>query len=129
MRLRLLLASLAVAALFLACEEPTSQQPVLRVDPAVLDFQNRYIGTQPQGSIQVFNDGLDDLTLSGVEKSGSGAFTMNGPLETTVTGRKSTFIQVIFTPTQAVTYEGQLTIHSNAGDQVVSIKGVGVTPQ
>jgi hypothetical protein len=127
MHLRVVLSGL-LASFALACEDPIPQKPNIRLDPERIDFDLRYIGTQPQASVAINNDGIEDLVISSVDKTGDAAFTLDGPLDTTIKGRGSTFLRVIFRPTEAKTYAGSLTVRTNAengGEKTVELAGRG----
>jgi hypothetical protein len=129
-RLRVILVGLLVS-LVVGCREPIPENAQLTIDPEKIDFESRYIGTEPQMSLSLHNDGLADLVISGVDKTGDGAFTMTGPVETTVKGLDVTFIRFLFRPTAARAYSGSITIRSNAQNSptlTVELAGVGVAP-
>lgn len=130
MRLRVILFGF-LASLATGCQKPIPETPQLVVTPNKVDFASRFIGTEPQISLGLRNDGLNDLVISGVDKTGDSAFTMTGPIETTVKGLDVTFIRITFRPTAVRTYSGSLTIHSNAENtpnQTVELTGAGVAP-
>ncbi len=130
MRLRVALLGVLLT-LVVGCEKPIPQNPNIFLDPKSIDFGEVYIGTVPQSSLAITNEGITNLSLSSVEKTGDAAFTMDGPQDTTVKGRGTTYVRILFRPQQARIYNGTLTINSNAengAQQVIQITGVGVTP-
>lgn len=130
MRLRVILIGLLVS-LAAGCQKPIPESPQLVVTPEKIDFESRFIGTEPQISLGLRNDGLNDLVISGVDKTGDAAFTLTGPVETSVKGLDVTFIRVLFKPTAVKPYSGSLTIHSNAENapnQTVELAGAGLAP-
>lgn len=110
-------------------------------------YSANFIGSAPAQSVQLQNEGSADLTISSITQSGDSAFTWAvsqggdaGTLPMTVHGLREGFLQVIFTPTQAKSYVGSLTISSNSvqttvnGAQscgascLVNLSGSGVEP-
>ncbi len=96
-----------------------------------------YVGATTFNTLSLENRGDAPLTISGVTKSGSGVFTVRLPEQLsgggalTLESRKSAFIEVQFKPTQATSYEGKLTITSNAANaptKEIRLFGKGVTP-
>jgi hypothetical protein len=122
----------ALALLVLAaCEKEVPREPQVSVDHDTIPFDTVYVGAAPQSSLAIQNDGLEDLVLSSVTLSGDSAFTMDGPLTTTLAYKKRTYVRVIFAPTEAKAYTGTITIASNAANSPslqVAITGKGVTP-
>lgn len=130
MRLRVILIGFLVS-LAAGCQKPIPESPQLVVTPEKVDFESKYIGTEPQLSLGLRNDGLNNLVISGVDKTGDAAFTMTGPIETTVKGLDVTFIRVTFKPTAVRTYSGSITIRSNAENspsKTIELAGVGMAP-
>lgn len=100
-------------------KESLPQKPQLIVDRESLGFglefgSGVYIGTMKTDSIQITNGGLQDLTISSATYSGDQVFAVEGPLKTTLKGKETTFIRVIFTPTEEKMYMGSILISSNA---------------
>lgn len=113
---------IAIIVASLGCgKESLPSKPQLLVDRDSLGFgqefgSGAYIGTAPADSIQITNGGLGDLTISSAVLSGDPEFTMEGPLKTTLKGKETTFIRVIFTPLLEKVYTGSILISSNAED-------------
>ncbi len=128
---------LAIVAALGCGEKPPPEKPFILTDVASIGFdvqfgRGTYIGTAPVNSLTVTNEGLADLVIEDVSKTGDSAFTfvldgqctiqggqrVCGPvadvLPKTVKGKQNTFIQVTFTPTEVRRYTGQLVIKSNA---------------
>ena len=130
MRLRVALLGVLLT-LAVGCEKPIPQNPHIFLNPESINFGQVYIGTVPQSSLAITNEGIAELSISAVEKSGDAAFTVEGPQENTLKGRGTTYLRILFRPQAARTHTGTLTIRSNAengAQQVVEITGVGVTP-
>ena len=117
-RLAAIAAAIIVASF--ACGKPSlPQKPQLLADRDSLGFGLEYnsatfIGTRPQDSIQISNGGLDDLIITSTTLSGDPVFTIEGPLKTTIKGKETTFIRVVFAPTAEKEYKGEILIVSNA---------------
>jgi hypothetical protein len=119
-----------------ACGKGASlpQKPQLEVDRDSIGFgqefgSGTFIGTKPQESLQISNGGLETLKISEVTYSGDSAFTREGPTETELDDGARAFIRIVFEPTAVRTYEGELTITSNAENapvKVIQITGKGV---
>lgn len=106
-------------------KESLPQKPQLKVDRDSLGFglefgSGVYIGTQKTDSVQITNGGLEDLTISSAAYTGDGVFTVEGPLKTTLKGKETTFIRVIFAPTAEKTYSGSILIASNAEENATT---------
>ena len=96
-----------------------------------------FVGATTFNTLSLENRGDEPLTITKVEKSGPGAFTVRLPPELaegmslTLESRKTTFIEVQFKPAEARTYEGKLTITSNAANaptKEIRLFGKGVAP-
>jgi hypothetical protein len=117
----------SVALVFLAAcgeEESLPQKPQLRVDRVLMDFGTEsggatYVGTAPQESLQIRNEGLETLKINSVVKTGDPAFELEPPLKTELKGKEITFLRVIFRPTSVAAdggtrdYIGTLFIDAN----------------
>src|SRR6476661_10813264 len=97
--MRLALSALAAALLLIACggEETLPQKPQLKVDRTTVDFGSLagravFVGTEPQDSMQITNGGLDNLKINSVTKEGDPEFRIEGPLQTDLKGKQTTFI-------------------------------------
>lgn len=108
-------------------------QPQIQPDRTALTFgqpaNGTYVGTSPINSLQLRNEGQDDLVIQSVSLSGSSAFDIaDGPSPKTVPSGQASFIQVSFTPSSAKQYTGTLTIVSNAQNTPkleISLSGLG----
>jgi hypothetical protein len=89
-----------------------------------------YVGTSTANSLQLENQGLDDLVINSVDLSGDPSFTVTGPDVTTVVSGTSALVTVYFTPDHAGTFEGTLTITSNdaKSPKVVALSGLALDP-
>jgi hypothetical protein len=90
-----------------------------------------YVGTSASNSIQLINQGMDDLVIQSVDLSGDDAFTMEGPDVDTVISGTSALVTIYFTPPSADTFTATLTITSNAENaptKEVTITGLGIDP-
>ncbi len=109
-------------------------EPDISVTPMSYDFGNVFVGANKVfSSVVVQNNGLVDLTVSGVSISGSAEFKVN---YTTCTGASippgdSCIIDVLFKPQSAGQKSASLDITSNDPDTPtvsVSLTGTGVPP-
>ncbi len=91
-----------------------------------------YIGSKPQQSLDIRNGGLADLTVTQATLTGDSAFTLNTnpvTLPAAIKGNDSFLMQVIFAPTEAKLYTGQITVVSNAENNptlTLQLSGCGV---
>lgn len=124
---------------FAACgEKPRPQKPFILTDRASVGFNQEFgggtfIGTKPQQSLSISNEGIEDLVISEITKSGDGAFTMMAEkaLPTTVPGAQRSYVQIYFEPTEAKDYAGKITITSNADNYKtleIGLSGRGIVP-
>ncbi len=136
MFLRPLIVAPVVVAL-LACEaEPLPEKPQLIVNRESIGFgaefgDATYVGTKPQESLQIENGGLNLLVLQQPQLVGDAAFTLEGPETLEIKGKKSTFLRIVFAPTQAKDYKATLVILSNAENapfKEIPITGRGIQP-
>lgn len=144
MRLKTLVAPIILLALA-ACGEgddiKLEKGPFLLNDRNELLFDTEfgsgtYVGATTFNTLSLENRGDEPLTITGITKTGPGVFVMRLPQELeagslTLQSRKTTFIEVQFKPTSATTYEGKLTITSNAANAAtkdIRLFGKGVTP-
>lgn len=114
-----------IVASFGCGKESLPPKPQLLVDRDSLGFgqefgSGTYIGTAPADSIQITNGGLADLTIESAVLSGDPEFTMEGPLKTTLKGKETTFIRVVFTPKLEKVYSGSILITSNAEENTMT---------
>ncbi len=112
-------------------KDSTPQQPQLYVDRDTLTFGGSvYIGAVPQDSLEIKNNGLDDLILTSTTLTNDGnAFNNVGPTSTQLKGKEHTFVTFYFGPTEARQYTGTFTIVSNAQNtpnKVVTLSATGV---
>jgi hypothetical protein len=88
------------------------------------------IGTAPQSTIDIRNGGTPALVMESVSRTGDGAFRSDvtydlpdggsgSTLPATIPGGEHFYIRVIFTPTQARAYSGQVAVRSNAGPEAI----------
>ena len=138
MRTFLAVAALIFVALIGCGKTSYPDKPQITPDRAEIGFgqefgSGTYIGTKPTESLYLENGGLQNLEITSVTKSGgdTGAFTVNGPTETTVKGLGKAFVQVVFAPPAVKCYATWLTIESNAENTprlVIPVSGRGVDP-
>lgn len=119
-----------------ACgKEELPQKPQLILDRETVTFGQEfgnatYIGTRPQESIVIENGGLEPMQLS-ASFVGDEVFTVEGPLKSTLKGKETTFIRVLFAPLEETDYEGTITLTSNAENastKILQVSGRGVAP-
>ena len=121
-----------------ACENqpPPPDAPQIRLDKASLGFGQEfgtgtYLGTQTPDALIVMNEGLQDLVISSVSKSGdtTGSFTIDSVTTTPIPYNDEGFIRVIFRARDAGVVTATMTINSNAANSPsldVPLSGRGV---
>jgi len=133
---------LAMAACGGEDEIPLEKGPFLLNDRNELLFDTEfgsgtYVGASTFNALLLENRGDAPLEITKIEQSGSSTFEVTLPpaLEEGMTlkleSRKTALIQVKFTPPQVRTYEGKLTITSNAANapaKEIKLFGEGKTP-
>jgi hypothetical protein len=96
-----------------------------------------FVGASTFNTLSLENRGDEPLEITKVAQSGSDNFRVTLPTELAagqplkLESRKTAFIQVQFTPPAARTYEGKLTITSNAANtpsKEIRLFGKGITP-
>lgn len=97
-----------------------------------------YVGTKPQQSVQLINEGTAGLTINNVGLSGPNAslftYEVAGTLPIIVEGRKQAYVRVTYSPTAPSGDGGhtaQLTVDSNAGNEPslkIGIRAKAVNP-
>jgi hypothetical protein len=129
----------------LSCGSKTKELPVapqIEIFPDAQRFSSdtgfgTYIGTAPQEGFQISDQGQQTLVISSVTKNDPhNVFTITGPNVADLTAdggvvdsRQTTFLRVVFTPTQPIQYTAKLTINSNAaGAQLLLPDGGTITP-
>ncbi len=128
--LRALLASAIVFTLVACGPPPLPQKPQLITDRDSVGFLT-YLGTQPQESLLLQNEGLETLRITGVTIAGDTAFTLEGPNKLEIKGRDHGFLRIFFAPKEARSYSASITLVSNAENfpqKVVTLTGMGVAP-
>jgi hypothetical protein len=150
--------SLAAVALVLAvglgagCPEDFPQKPQIRVpiNPNPLAFDALFVGQSGQSSIAITDKGLDDLVVNSVTLTGDSVFHKFVPTDgtsnptlvpdagtvpsgavTLVPANKTSFFVVIFSPTAAGTFTGNVNIASNADNTPsldIPVSGKAVNP-
>ncbi|MDX2010514.1 MAG: hypothetical protein SFW67_10005 [Myxococcaceae bacterium] len=100
-----------------------------------------FVGSKPIDSVSISNRGLRPLELRAVSFAGPREFkvkvswAMDAELSaapaTTIMGGQRVFVQVEFAPTRVGTFEGKVTLESNAANQPTAsfdVKGCAVPP-
>lgn len=112
------------------------------MDFGVADGTAVYVGTAPQESLIISNEGLENLRINSVTKTGDTAFELDQPLKSELKGKERTFLRVIFRPTSAPAdggtreYSGALSIDANhevttewPNPLQIDLRGRAVRPQ
>jgi hypothetical protein len=137
--MRLALVSLSILALTACGPKDRPQKPFILTDRASIGFgmefdSGTYIGTKPQESISISNEGLEDLIISAIElTSGAPEFSIMrlGTPPITVKGAMRTYLQIYFEPMAVRMYSGNIRITSNADNQPtldIALSGRGIAP-
>jgi len=127
--------------LFAGCPAEYPQKPQIRV-PITPDnpfaFDATFVGTSRQSTIAITNKGLDDLVLSSVTLTGDAPFRKYSPTDgstnpslMTVPANKTSYFSILFNPTAAGSFTGNVNIASNAENSPsldVPVSGTGVNP-
>jgi hypothetical protein len=110
----------------------TGAQPAVSLEPPNLSFGNVRVGTTSgQQAVALINTGTAPLTISSITTSAGFGQTSDCPIApSTLAAGGSCTINVRFTPTQAVQYEGQLAVTDDApgSPHTVNLYGTGVAP-
>ena len=89
-----------------------------------LSFGDVNVGDSAQGTLTIYNDGNSTLTVSSI----SYPTGFSGNWSGTISAGSSHNVTVTFSPAQAITYSGTLTVNSNAtsGTNTKSVSGTGI---
>ncbi|UCE20327.1 MAG: choice-of-anchor D domain-containing protein [Gemmatimonadota bacterium] len=102
--------------------------PDIEIPVTAHDFGNVEVNTSAAWTLLIENVGGADLVVTDV-RSDNPAMTVALSLPLILSPRSSEHVPVTFSPTEAVTYEGQLTVTSDDPDEpniTISLTGVGV---
>lgn len=123
------------------CPEEYPQKPQIRVPITPnnpLAFDAAFVGTSRQSTISITNKGLDDLVLDSVTLSGDSAFRRFSPTDgttnptlMTVPANDTSYFSVLFNPTAAGSFTGNVNIKSNAENTPsldVPVSGTAINP-
>src|SRR5437879_5040737 len=103
---------------------------ILTASPSAISFDSTMVGSANSASLTLTNRGNTSLKIQNVSVSGS-AFSITGqPLPFTIAAGKSAILTVIFKPNAQATFQGNVSIDSNATNspQVVAVTGSGTLP-
>jgi hypothetical protein len=139
---RPIVACIFVALVSCGKQETLPEKPQLRTDRDSIGFGQEfgtgtYIGTAPQESLLLENQGIQTLTISAVTPQMDPEFKVEGPVDASgkttldIPGRGRAFLRVIFTPKIEKTYSGSIIIKSNAEntpEKVITVSGRGLKP-
>ena len=131
-------APVLAALVLIGCDPTLPGKAQISVDRGDAGIVFGYLppDTMAEQSLAIENVGLTDLAITGVVFAGSGEFTLSGPSPAgdagtnlaLVTGKKRTFLRVVFYPRAPKDYSGTITITSNADNApklVIPISGTG----
>lgn len=105
---------------------PPPSMPALSTSPGVLDFGNLVMGESRDLPLMVQNSGGGTLTGGA---STSLPFSIVGDNLFSLGANQSKIVTVRFSPTSAATFNGNVSITSNAGNTSVTLNGTGVTTE
>jgi hypothetical protein len=89
--------------------------PDLVIDPNPYDYGDRYIGCDYTGDISLSNAGMDVLTVSSIDFSGTGFTLVSAPtLPFDLQPAEGVWVHVNFDPQAQMDYEAALTVISDA---------------
>lgn len=120
--------SLAVVVLAVGlgagCGDQYPQKPQIRIPITPnnpFNFDPIFVGTSKQATIAITNKGLDDLVLSSVTRTGDPCFQPFAPTDgttnptmMTIPANKTSYYALIFKPTVAGSFTGNVNVKSNA---------------
>jgi len=134
------------------CPEEFPEKPQLRViiTPNPFAFDPQFVGVSRTSSIALTNKGLEDLVINSVTLSGDSCFRKYAPTDGTsnptlvpdagsvpsgaialVPANKSSYFTLLFNPTTAGTFSGNVNIQSNAENapsQDIPVSGTAEAP-
>lgn len=100
-------------------QKPQIRVPISPDNP--FDFTPTFVGTSKQATIAITNKGLDDLVLSSVTLTGASCFRKYAPTDgttnptlMTIPANKTSYFALLFAPTTAGAFTGNVNIQSNA---------------
>jgi Abnormal spindle-like microcephaly-assoc'd, ASPM-SPD-2-Hydin len=101
----------------------------IAASPASLSFGSITTGTTNSLNVSIQNTGSSAISVSGVNASGDGFSVAQPNLPSTIDAGASLQLKVTFSPTNATSYTGSLTIASNASPNPLSIplSGTGIS--
>ena len=109
--------------------ETVNSQPVVVLTPTTLTFATQLVNTtSPPQNVTLMNTGAGTLTISSITATGNFSISSAGTTcGSTVQAGGSCTISVTFTPTQAGSLKGQVSVSDNASGspQTVALSGTG----
>ena len=107
-----------------------SAEAIIRVEPTSVDFEQVEINTEDGKVLMIANDGTLPLSVDAFNFSNP-AFSASDSPPFAVMTNEFVYVQLMFKPTEERTYQGELTILSNAGNNStlrISLTGEGTLP-
>ena len=109
---------------FYICAYKPIHQGNLAANPLSLNFGNVNVSGSSTMSFTIINTGNYAATVSNI--STPSGFSIQGNTSFTVQANNSQVVNVIFSPTSAITYSGNISITSNANNLTIPVQGVGI---
>jgi hypothetical protein len=102
----------------------------ISVSPSSLSFSKDQTGTQQTLEVTLKNTGNSSVTVSGISVSDPQLGTSGGVNGATLAAGQSATLNVIYSPTKAGNFSGQVKVTSNAGDSpsTISVTGSAFAP-
>lgn len=120
---RLCLIVSAIVSTFTACSQPGTtcdgdfleSKATICPNAETIAFA-AYVNTAPLKTLILTNESTANLSVTAVEKSGAGEFSIetSEPVPATVAGNKHLLVKVVFAPNSVGSFEGKLKVKSNA---------------
>lgn len=107
-----------------------TETALLTATPANLSFNNVMVGSSTTQPVTLTATGTEPITISGATFAGSGFTLFQPKFPMTLSPGQITELYVVFSPTEASTSTGTLTVQSNASNAtVVNLSGSGTAAQ
>ncbi|MBN2264102.1 MAG: choice-of-anchor D domain-containing protein, partial [Prolixibacteraceae bacterium] len=101
-------------------------EPLISLSETELIFETLYVGATQTKTFNISNLALEPLVITDIV-SNSNAYAATYQIST-INRNKNTTVEVSFTPSSAGSFDGQLTIYSNAGDTTITLTGNATVP-
>lgn len=108
---------------YIAYNEQSNSSINFTLNPSTISFGNVNIGNSPSQQFTITNTSNSDLSITGF--SNLTGYSVS-PTSATITSGQQKNFTITFSPTSAVSYNGSITINSNAsGTNQINVSGTG----